>query len=409
MFRSSSARPAKTHRLSGLETLEAREVMSASILGGALFIQGTGGNDTVKVTQVGTAITVTDNGVARRFAASAIPNGIQFYGLGGNDRFENATSIKSTAYGGYGNDVLIGGSGNDTLYGGHDNDRLYGRGGTDSLFGDAGSDFLDTGSLSAAAAENVRLSLVTNGGAGDDFLAHKPAVNGTTAGDVIQGDIGVCWVVSSIAAAAHQGVDLASRVSYLGNDTYQVKLFQTVNFRVVEKLVNVKFDGTVLSSDAQPHGHGQEGEFLPLLLQRAFMKLHNLDPATVGGWVPNDSLTAFTGRPTDFRVKAGSWLEGADTPLGRVKGNPDHLRELVHVQKKAVVACTPPWETSPELVGQHCYAITKVERVNGKWFVTLYNPWGVDGAGATGDAAKDGFVRVSWESFDKGTLSYWFA
>ena len=70
---------------------------------------------------------------------------IWFYGRGGNDRFQNDTSIDCMAYGGDGDDILKGGSGRDIIVGDRGDDQMFGRDGFDQLYGDQGHDELDGG------------------------------------------------------------------------------------------------------------------------------------------------------------------------------------------------------------------------------------------------------------------------
>jgi hypothetical protein len=76
---------------------------------------------------------------------------IMFHGLGGNDIFNNLTSIDSYVLGGAGNDTLLGGRGDDSMWGEDNDDYIDGRAGSDMLlggngvdaiFGDAGDDNL---------------------------------------------------------------------------------------------------------------------------------------------------------------------------------------------------------------------------------------------------------------------------
>ncbi len=62
--------------------------------------------------------------------------------LGGNDTVDNQSSMRMTAYGGPGIDILLGGSADDALLGGPDNDFLDGRRGGDSIWGEGGVDAL---------------------------------------------------------------------------------------------------------------------------------------------------------------------------------------------------------------------------------------------------------------------------
>jgi Ca2+-binding RTX toxin-like protein len=103
---------------------------------------------------------------------------IRFSGGSGSDRFTNGTSIRCSAYGGTGDDILIGGSNHDSLHGEDGNDRLsggdgidylYGDGGNDRLHGDAGNDviFANSGNDSLYGGDgNDRLV----GHEGDDYI-----------------------------------------------------------------------------------------------------------------------------------------------------------------------------------------------------------------------------------------------
>ncbi len=143
-----SARASARPRLEGLED---RSVPSATLVNGNLIITQSNGNDTAVVTVTGGPVGIhfirvqeTINGVVqapRSFFAGFVGR-ITYNGLGGNDRFDNQTSVRSTAFGGAGNDVLLGGQSDDVLSGGDGDDELHGRGGNDLLYGDNGNDQL---------------------------------------------------------------------------------------------------------------------------------------------------------------------------------------------------------------------------------------------------------------------------
>ncbi len=147
-----------------LQHLETRENPSASLSGGDLFITGSIYNDSVVVQSLGGSwVRLTENGHSRNF--NVWGGDIVFRGGFGNDFFRNNSLLRSTAYGSYGNDVLIGGGNTDLLVGGPNNDRLIGRDSTDYLYGEYGSDFL-------------------NGGNGNDYL------DGGANNDVVYSGIG---------------------------------------------------------------------------------------------------------------------------------------------------------------------------------------------------------------------------
>jgi Ca2+-binding RTX toxin-like protein len=135
----------------------------------------------VSVWESGSTVVVTSNGAhgGTAFFDRAAVNGMYFLGGEGNDRFDNATSVPSSAYGGGGDDVLWGGFTNDALYGGAGNDQLLGFGGNDLLLGDDGDDLVSGGSgkdtlygdsydIDTGHSGTGRDSL--DGGAGADYL-----------------------------------------------------------------------------------------------------------------------------------------------------------------------------------------------------------------------------------------------
>lgn len=142
-----------------MEGLEQRRLMAVgfSFSNGILKINGDGGENYARAYISGKNVVVkTQSTVTNGFSlvpfskdykkpASAVKE-IRFYGRGGNDHFDNDTSITSRAYGGSGNDYLDGGSGRDYLYGESGNDTLKGRGGRDALRGGIGHDKIYGGS-----------------------------------------------------------------------------------------------------------------------------------------------------------------------------------------------------------------------------------------------------------------------
>jgi Ca2+-binding RTX toxin-like protein len=153
-----------------------------SLSGGVVRVEGMQSDDTasvsvlnnkVHVTIYGWAWTATEKGLAPLVYISqtvdydpGVVQSISFWGLAGNDRFTNNTSLPCWAGGGDGNDVLIGGTRADVLRGGNGADRLEGRAGDDSLYGEGGSD-------------------THIGGSGSDYLFAK---DGTVGNDLVFGD-----------------------------------------------------------------------------------------------------------------------------------------------------------------------------------------------------------------------------
>ncbi|APR75546.1 Alkaline phosphatase [Minicystis rosea] len=126
---------------------------------GVVTVTGNDDVDAVTVTAASGNITVTRNSFSSTYAASSVTE-IIFYAYGGNDVFLNTTSVKSTVYGGSGDDDLTGGSGDDFIDGGAGQDIIHGGDGADILKGNSGNDIIYGGN----GAD------VIYGGDGDDEL-----------------------------------------------------------------------------------------------------------------------------------------------------------------------------------------------------------------------------------------------
>jgi len=159
------------------ETLENRQLMAGDVYvstAGNLVIQGTDNRDVAEVRDVrvnGTnMIRVTLNGETSDFRQSKVTGRINFYGYGGNDRFNYIGTKNCMADGGAGNDFLSGDKGNDLFFGGAGNDTIEGWAGADELQGGTGNDNLSGGvgnDKLFGESGNDRL----DGGEGYDYLS----------------------------------------------------------------------------------------------------------------------------------------------------------------------------------------------------------------------------------------------
>lgn len=203
MLRQTTARPwVASPYASAVEPLELRRLLTASVVDGVLYVEGTdageqitvrGGDDSpmLEVTVGAEQTTVLSTGVRQivvRAGAgddSVVVNlllpgqgrlssgGVSMTWTGrltveggdGNDGVEASTSVGALLLGGAGDDRLTGGGSRDVLRGGPGNDRLFGGGGRDGLWGGAGDDHLDGGE----GRDRVR------GGAGRDTFTSTDA------------------------------------------------------------------------------------------------------------------------------------------------------------------------------------------------------------------------------------------
>ena len=187
------SRKRNDHKRFKCEALEERRLLAANLLfdadTGTIRINGSNHNDiaTVQNDDGMVRVVLRSKGatIEESFDERTVAS-IYFNGSGGSDRFENATSISSTARGGSGDDRLIGGSGSDRLYGergtdilrgGLGDDRISGSDGADILLGEAGDDSLDGGSSRDVLIGGVGADRLFGGNSGDILIG------GTTSHD----------------------------------------------------------------------------------------------------------------------------------------------------------------------------------------------------------------------------------
>ncbi|HEX2973816.1 MAG TPA: calcium-binding protein [Tepidisphaeraceae bacterium] len=134
----------------GVERLEGRMLLSASLQEGVLTVIGSNKSDSIEIVfdsstsqlrvleneQVTRTIDTTQESVTK----------IVVYGGNGDDLIQIVgTAIPANLLGGNGNDQMQGGNGADTLDGGNGNDQLDGGDGNDLLYGGNGCDQLAGG------------------------------------------------------------------------------------------------------------------------------------------------------------------------------------------------------------------------------------------------------------------------
>lgn len=154
-----------------IESLDERAMMSVTLTGGLLEVNGTSGGDQIKVTLADAdtiQVTVNTTGESEQFALTDV-NSILIKSKGGNDFIVIGPSITIDAEvrAWLGNDRIRGGGGDDLLDGGDGNDNIDGRGGNDRLLGGAGNDYL------VGSAGND----IINGQTGNDLLSGGPGTD----------------------------------------------------------------------------------------------------------------------------------------------------------------------------------------------------------------------------------------
>jgi hypothetical protein len=387
------ANPFRPHRRLRLESLEDRSLptsgLSTSLSStGLLTVIDTVKSDTIIVRQTAAhSVTLSAAGMSKTFNGV---NSVSVDGKGGSDRITMDTSVTDSKritplnarlQGEVGNNIITGGSGNDTLVGGAGNDTLIGNNGTDTFVGGGGF--------------NVYR---------DDFTA--VAQESSAASNVFQGQSGTCVILSSLAAVAADGTNLAARIQKFGTNQYSVPLYRPGTGWIRQI---VYFDGTWTDNDPTM---ATRNDAWVIIYQRAFLQEMgvNWQDTKSADWawkygdkfqVANSALVALTGRGAwhaDITSVAGTstgstGTAGVGGATALTSADMATLKSAV-AAKRPVIALTKSANLAQYgLVSDHAYTVLGVTATT----VTLRNPWGTDGPRTQG--ANDGVITVSWSVF----------
>jgi hypothetical protein len=435
-----------TARTTVIETLEARQMMSVSPLalavntamvdgGLQLRVAGTANADNIAVTLARNGLRVT-NGSWTTVVKGAFKS-ILLNAGSGNDKVVVGADVTASAalFGGKGNDTLVGGAGNDKIYGqlGNDNlqggagddvlvnvgggtlDRTTGGKGFDSFWTDSSENVVDAtaGEVKGGAVhrvsgfyttgtndsgdtmvQSVRGELtggdLADPGVDDESVVYKNFSNnplfastGPSADDIVQGYVGDCWYLSTLAAIARTNPNaIRQAVVELGDGTYAVQ-FKDDNGATAF----VRVDGDLPQNDwgdLEYAGLGKQDSIWVAIMEKAYASFREAGVS-------------------DYASLDGGWMSEAFGDLGYdsnhiwdVKSGNDLLNKIdaeLKAGKAVTIAIYEP-AAGASLIGSHAYTVVAVETdANGVKTLVVRNPWGIDGAGH--DGKDDGYVRVT--------------
>lgn len=268
----------------------------------------------------------------------------------------------------------------------------------------------------------------------------KLFAGGIQPGDICQGQLGDCWLMSALACLAHeegaiQNVFLTDEYNSYG--CYKLKLFdKPANKKVtvvIDDMIPVK-KGTCNAIFAKP-----QGEAWVVLLEKALAKFKGSYNALDGGSI----LWAFECLTGDYVFKfqrdkaSGSWKRFDLVHPKEKNGNcmlqpsSDILKDnemfqcvAFYTRKKSVIGASSGGGTDSEnidgIVQGHAYSVIDAKEVDGYCLVQLRNPWGsFEWKGDWSDtsglwkqypkvaracrfiAADDGMFWMEWKDFVK--------
>jgi Ca2+-binding RTX toxin-like protein len=341
-------------------------------------------------------------------------------GNGGSDHISGLAGADAI-YGGAGPDVLEGNDGNDTIVdvGGSQSDTIVGGDGLDTIWCDAEStetlqntNFVDAflelvagsvhrvGSFANGAGRDLNGENLTDPSDGTGYVnfSNHPlfSTNGPSKDDIRQGNVGDCWLMATLSAAAKQSqIRIQQTVVPLGDGSYGVDFMRNGAHEFYRVDGDLPTWGGTETSGLKYADMGAQGSIWVPIVEKAYAfyrKHQDTYQSLSGGW-PYDAFKALRASPTDI-----SW------------GSQDSVMNQISAAlyaSKAIAVCTKGTITSDcPCIGSHCYTVDSMRTVRDHrggttvitTYITLRNPWGVDGAGNDGNTS-DGLVTITAAQF----------
>jgi len=386
-----------------------------------LVVLGTDLDDTITVSADGSGLTLLSSDGTSNFAG--VFDRVVLYGFGGSDvlRIAYDVTVSDAIYGGDGDDTIFdagsgagdvrGGAGDDLIVSvGGGTDTVRGEDGLDSFWSDA-VDLLADASAAEQAAESVHriaefyqpyTTVPSAGGyisktlAGQDLpdptftsyarryvsFAGRPLfADGPEYNDIAQGAVGDCYFLASLSSLAETDPQLVRQmIAPLGDGTYAVRFYDDGR----ETYVRLDADLPVNASGSPAYaGLGPDGELWVPLMEKAYAYFRygeNSYSSLNGGWMSTvyRQLTTAPVGANSTAALAGQLYSYLDSHL-----QAGHALTL------------GSWYNSPApIVGSHAYVVMSVFTDAAGQHAVVYNPWGVDGRGASGNY-HDGLVTLT--------------
>jgi len=319
---------------------------------------------------------------------------VTFAGADDDQLFDNGSG-RSYLYGQDGADLLVTvGGGSDVLYGGE---------GLDSLWLDAADQTPDVSSAETAgktvhsiAAFNMGVSLEIEGQNLTDpataysyanYNSHPLFVDTPEFNDVQQGYLGDCYFLAAVGSLAYSdpgdyaagtaGV-IQEMIAPLGDGSYAVRFYNG------STPVYVRVDGdlpvygsSLIFADLTP-----DGETWVALAEKAYAQFAGANSyANIEGGYMFTVYNQVTGVTSSWKYTYAT--------------TPSELESLLSAGRALSAASAAD---SYPIIGGHAYEILDVYQQDGQTYVTLYNPWGVDGVSPS-IGANDGLIDLTWTDF----------
>lgn len=372
-----------------------------------LLVVGTNGNDMITVSQTSSTITVITASGVQIFNGAF--NSVVIYGFDGNDTVRTTSTVTASVWikEGDGNDSIFNAAmGSGTILCGNGTDLVVSIGaGRAAISGGAGLDsfwvdssdtlsgvsaasmhagavhqiaqFYQPFSNNASSANYVPMTIAGQSLADpqidgyasgySNFSGSPLFVNGPQFSDIHQGANGDCYFLASLGALAqNESQDIAQAITPLGDGTYAVRFYRNGQAVYLRIDADLPVNG---SSLCYAHA-GLQGQIWAPLMEKAYAFFRygqNSYASLWGGWM-SDVFKDVVNSGTNT-----AWISSSSSLTNLAAFLTGQLQSGHAVTAASYTAGSGP------IVGDHAYMVQSVTTTNQGTFVTVYNPWGVDG------------------------------
>ena len=225
-------------------------------------------------------------------------------------------------------------------------------------------------------------------------------MDGVEAGDVVQGALADCWILSALSIIACNPdllYNLFVSDEYADQGIYVVQVFK--NGEWVPVMVDDRIPVDIISSRPLFARCGDPNEIWLLILEKAYAKVHGCYEALSGGQT-DYALRDFTGGiPMQFNL-AGNQSEGHWTRMtNKITAGHQVLLGTACVNASASIEA----ELGLGILQNHAYSILQMSQDVGQKLFKLRNPWG---KGEWSGKYSDKWIRDNGSEALKEQLKY---
>ncbi|AFY31972.1 C2 family cysteine protease [Calothrix sp. PCC 7507] len=211
--------------------------------------------------------------------------------------------------------------------------------------------------------------------------------NGVSYQDISQGNVGDCYFLAGLAEVAiHSPSTIESMFIDNGDSTYTVRFYNrgVADYVTVDKYLPVDSDGDLVYANqagAKLGKYYENNELWTALAEKAYAQINE------SGWIAQDNTNSYAG------ISAGWDMDAIRHITGKNSGWSDKfdLNSLVSAYNAGTlmgISSKADGVTDSRIVPNHVYVVVDYNSSTQQF--TLFNPWGIDGAGN-----KPGTVQVS--------------